>query len=92
MQPDQIAAVRPAAEPFTLEVTWGDGASATLDLCDLVHTYAHFGPIRDPAAFRRVTVKDWGWALDWGDEIDIGTDQLRRLAREQAKVLDRTGG
>ena len=31
----------------------------------------------------------WGSTLEWGDEIDIGSDTLRQMAEEQNAVIHR---
>jgi hypothetical protein len=33
-------------------------------------------PLRDPVAFARVQVGEWGHSLVWEGEIDLGADRL----------------
>lgn len=45
-------------------------------------------PLRDPAVFAGVRLIDDGFTLEWvRDEIDLGGDQLWRMAGEQAGEL-----
>lgn len=73
-----------ADAPLRLTLTWADGRAGTVDLAPLVEDSAALAPLRDPDLFARATLGEWGWSVDWiPDELDLGTDQLRRLLDEQ---------
>jgi hypothetical protein len=78
-----IKSLRPEAK-HTLVVTWKGGAESTVDLASYLREYAVFAPLRrDEAAFRAVTVGDWGWSAHWMEDMEIGVDTLWRLSLEQ---------
>ena len=67
-----------------LVVTWKGGVESAVDVGDAIASYAVFSPLRaDDAAFRRVTVGEWGWCAHWSDDMEIASDTLWRLALEQ---------
>ncbi len=78
-----IRAVRPGAARSLL-ITWKAGGESLVDLTDHLAAYAVFAPLRkDDAAFRGVTVGDWGWSIHWSDDMEVSSDTLWRLALEQ---------
>jgi hypothetical protein len=80
----RIKAVAPAKRPFTLRVTWTDGARDDVDLTGLIHRSRHFNVFAsDPAALRRVRVIDYGAAIGWANGLDYSADTLKTLADEQ---------
>ncbi len=81
-----IRSVR-ADEGRMLVVTWKGGAESTVDVGRHIANYAVFSPLRaDDAAFRRVTVGEWGWCARWSDDMEISSDTLWRLALEQGSA------
>ena len=65
-----------------LAVTWKGGIESVVDLAPHLARYAIFAPLRaeargkarGEAAFRGVTVGDWGWCARWTDEMEIAAD------------------
>jgi len=84
MNRPRIVQVLPGSHDFTLYVTWQDGSSSSVDLSEPVHRLKYFAPLRDAARFRKVRVADWGWAIEWGDDLDYSADALWRRSQEQS--------
>jgi len=85
MQTDtpNIRAVQPG-EDHRLTVTWKGGAESSVDVGELISSYAVFAPLRgDASAFRAVSVGEWGWSVHWSDDMQISSDSLWRLALDQ---------
>jgi hypothetical protein len=59
----------------SLHLAWNDGTVADLELSDFLRDRA-FASLRDPAAFARVEVGDWGHSLAWPSGAEIGADTL----------------
>jgi hypothetical protein len=70
--------------PRVVRVEWEDGEVNDIDLSEIVTGYASFEPVRDPERFSRVRVGEWGWSIDFGDDIEVMNTTLWRLAREQS--------
>jgi Protein of unknown function (DUF2442)/Helix-turn-helix domain len=66
-----------------LRILWIDGSTSLIDLSDLIGRLEGLAPLRDPLVFAKARVGDFGWAVVWTGEIDIGADTLFRLAVEQ---------
>jgi hypothetical protein len=64
-----------ATGPARLRLAWSDGTEAELDLGDWLALPA-FAPLRDPAAFDKVRVGDWGHSLEWPGGVEAGADAL----------------
>jgi hypothetical protein len=45
-----------------------------VDLAEPIYRLKALAPLRDPAAFGRVQVGEWGHSLVWEGEIDPGAD------------------
>jgi DNA-binding transcriptional regulator YiaG len=78
-----IKSVRPLPAPYGLLVVFKDGRRVTVDMTGAVHQIKAFAPLRDPAAFRRVRVVDYGGGIGWDGELDYGADSLAALADAQ---------
>ena len=55
----------------------------TVDLEGTISRTRAFAPLRDPAAFKQVQVIDWGAAIGWPGDLDLGALTLLTLAEEQ---------
>jgi hypothetical protein len=64
-----------ATGPAQLRLRWSDGAEAELDLSGWLEKPA-FAALRDPAAFARVEIGDWGHSLEWPNGVETGADSL----------------
>lgn len=84
-----------AVEPIlygVLKITWQDGYEAIVDLRPVIAEGEVFEFLRkSPARFNDVRLEDYGHSIFWldddGDEIDFGSDSLRRRAIRQAEIL-----
>ncbi len=88
-----------SAEPVVygvLKIGWDDGHEAVVDLRPVFAS----GPVfdflrRDPRRFFDLHLTEHGnsvaWTDDEGDEVDLGTESLRRRADQQAEILRRAG-
>ena len=78
-----IKLVRPG-DDRQLIIIWKGGAESVIDVGKYVSSFAALAPLRnDDDLFRKVKVGEWGWRAHWGDELEISSDTLWRLALEQ---------
>lgn len=73
--------------PATVVVTWVDGTAERIDLSEVIAGSAHLAPLSDPALFAQVQVGEWGWDIQWTEDLDLSASQLWRWAGEQAGEL-----
>jgi hypothetical protein len=74
------------------KIVWLDGYQAIVDLRPFIAEGDIFEPLRGShGLFNSVKLAEFGHAIYWldndGDEIDFGSDQLRRRAERQAEIL-----
>jgi hypothetical protein len=75
-----------------LVITWKGGAESIVDVSKHLADYVVFAPLRrDDELFRKVTVGEWGWCCHWSDDLEISSDTLWQLAREQGSYGAATG-
>jgi hypothetical protein len=72
-----------AEDGAKLRLGWIDGSTSLADLSELIERLEGLAPLRDPLVFATARLGDFGWAVAWSDDIDIGADTLFRLAVEQ---------
>lgn len=78
-----VAAITRGDSRIALE--WDDGYTGEVDLAPIIEAHKALAPLADPEVFNRVHLSEDGWSLEWqGCEIDFGSEQLHRWAREQA--------
>ncbi len=75
-----------------VKIVWLDGFEAIVDLRPVLAAGDLFGFLRDePERFADVTLDEFGHSIRWiddeGDEVDFGSDALRRRAERQAEIL-----
>jgi hypothetical protein len=75
-----------------LKIAWLDGYQGVVDLRSLLADGEIFEFLRKtPERFNEVKLEGYGhtvfWIDDEGDEIDLGSDSLRRRAERQAEIL-----
>lgn len=75
-----------------VKITWLDGYEAIVDLRPVIAEGEAFGFLRSmPENFDAVKLAKFGQAIFWldnkGDEIDFGSESLRRRAERQAEIL-----
>ncbi len=74
-----------ALPDYHLRLTYADGRVFMVDLTDRVNTTDFLAPLRDSILFLHAKVGFAGRSVDWiEDELDLGSDNLRHLAIEQA--------
>lgn len=62
----------------------GEKAWRTADLSGFIARYAGLAALEKDAVFRRAKVIDWGAAVGWPGDLDIGARTLVRLSDEQS--------
>jgi hypothetical protein len=75
-----------------VKIVWLDGFEAIVDLRPVIAVGDMFAFLRDgPECFRAVALDEFGHSIRWiddeGDEVDFGSDALRRRAERQAEIL-----
>jgi hypothetical protein len=82
--PLRISAVT-ALPDQRLHLTFEDGWQADVDLSGWIVNTHLFEPLQDDALFAKARLGDWGTSVVWVDDaIDMGADNLRNQAVEQA--------
>ena len=75
-----------------VKISWLDGFEAVVDLRPVIAQGEIFEFLRrEPERFRDVRLGEFGHTIEWvdddGDEVDFGSDSLRRRAIRQAEIL-----
>ncbi len=75
-----------------LKIAWLDGYEGLVDLRPVLAEGQMFEFLRNSRErFNEVKLEEYGhtvyWVDDEGDEIDLGSDSLRRRAERQAEIL-----
>jgi hypothetical protein len=73
-----------------VRLAFDDGFSGDVDFADAIGGGEMTMPLRDPAVFKQVTIREGGRAVGWGDGDDLNfcADALRFQA-EEAVVRER---
>lgn len=72
----RLTAVTPAAD-YCLNVSFVDGSSGIVNMKDFIFSLSGLAPLRDPAAFSRAVLGEYGWEAEWPQlDIQIGADTL----------------
>jgi hypothetical protein len=74
-------------DDFRLSVGFDDGTHGTISLRDRLFGPV-FEPLRDPAAFRRVFVDEFG-AIAWPNGADLAPDALYEQLRGLTEIATR---
>jgi hypothetical protein len=83
----RVKSVSAARAPWTINLTWADGAKDRVDLTGLIHRSRHFRIFLDrPAAFRKLRVAPFGAGIEWQNGLDYGADTLKMMADEQCPM------
>ena len=70
---------------YRLRLGYADGQTFEVDLSERIFSTGYLTPLRDATLFAQAKVGFAGRSVDWiEDELDLGTDNLRHLAVEQA--------
>lgn len=74
-----------ALPDYCLRLTYADDQTFLVDLSERIRTTSFLAPLKEVALFAQAKVGFAGRSVDWiEDELDLGTDNLRHLAVEQA--------
>ena len=79
-----VSAVR--SKPHVLRVVWRDGSKDLVDMTGVVYRLKAFGPLRNPAAFRKVRVIADGLGIGWEHGLDYAARSLWLLADQQKRL------
>jgi hypothetical protein len=80
----RIAGVQPVAGKHALTVDWSNGKRHIVDLSDVLDQFPILSPLKDLELFRRATLGEWGFDVNWGDDLELAASTLHRLALEQS--------
>jgi hypothetical protein len=69
-----IEAVK-AKPGFTLAIQWSDGTRARIQFAEMLRSKA-FRSLRDPAAFVRVRIGEWGHSIEWASGAELSAETL----------------
>lgn len=83
MKDPNISAVAHTVDQI-VAITWINGKTDQVDLSALMADLAGLEPLDNAPTFAAIQVGEDGWSLLWPSGIEIGTDTLWRMAREQA--------
>jgi hypothetical protein len=75
-----------------VKIVWLDGFEAIVDLRPVIAEGELFAFLREaPERFGALALDEFGHSIRWidaeGDEVDFGSDALRRRAQRQAEIL-----
>jgi Protein of unknown function (DUF2442) len=82
-KPSLIRSVKPRA-PAALEIIWSTGEMRTVDVSRLIKRFKLYAPLKNAALFGKAKADPWGHSVNWPGDIDMGSDELYELARDQA--------
>jgi hypothetical protein len=87
----RMASVEPVVYGV-VKIAWLDGFEAIVDLRPVIAEGEIFEFLRrSPERFGDVRLGEFGHTIEWidddGDEVDFGSDSLRRRAIRQAEIL-----
>ncbi len=86
--PLRIVRADPVPGRPILHVVFGDQQARFIDLTDWIANTKALTPLRDQALFAKARVGEHGASVVWiDDELDLGADNLRHLAEEQAGCI-----
>jgi hypothetical protein len=72
---------------FCLRLKFRGKSWRTVNLRGMIARYKVLAALGDPANFRRARVIDWGGAIGWPGDLDLGASTLWHLAEEQTPFL-----
>jgi DNA-binding XRE family transcriptional regulator len=78
---EPIAAIE-ARGGFVLHVKWADGLEGDADLGEHIHRFEVAAPLRDPVRFGQAAPGEGGFTADFGGDLEIPCDILRRMVLE----------
>ena len=74
-----------ALPDYRLRLSYADGQTFEVDLSERIFSSGYLAPLRDETLFAQAKLGFAGRSVDWiEDELDLGADNLRNLAVEQA--------
>jgi DNA-binding XRE family transcriptional regulator len=80
----RILSVRVTGRPLTLFVEFDNGMASDVDVGAFLKSFAHFAPlIERPSGFSLVALGEFGTDIVWPGGIEMSSESLLRLLREQ---------
>ncbi|MBU5613455.1 DUF2442 domain-containing protein [Geomonas azotofigens] len=73
-----------ATAPASLEIRWTTGETMQADIGDWLARFTLLMPIKDPKLFATAHVGWYGHSVAWGDDIELGADELYNRCKAQA--------
>lgn len=74
-----------------LKIVWNDGYAGVVDLRPVIDRGRIFTYLQSPDNFSKVQLEEYGHSIGWidneGHEIDLGADNLREKAENQARLI-----
>jgi hypothetical protein len=80
----RINSVKPVSGKHALQVEFANGKHYDVDLREHIRQYPVLKPLEDLSLFGTAQVGDWGFDVNWGDDLELAAVTLHRLALEQA--------
>ena len=68
---------------MVLAATYTGGNTIRVDLTDVVQRLEIFAPLESRREFRRATMVDFGWGVEWPCGASLDSDRLLEMALEQ---------
>ncbi len=63
-------------DDYHVHLTWHNGTFGEVDLTEPIYRLRGLRNLRDPGVFAQAQVAEYGRALEWPGNIDIGADRL----------------
>jgi transcriptional regulator with XRE-family HTH domain len=79
----RIKNVKVGSRTRDLIIYWETGKKSIVNVSSLIETVEFFAPLESYTLFSTVHVGQWGWTVEWSNDIDLGADLLWRMALEQ---------
>lgn len=73
-----------ATAPATLVIRWTTGETMQADIGDWLERFALLAPLKEPTMFTKARVGWHGHSVEWGEDIELGADQLYTRCKAQA--------
>lgn len=76
-----------AGKDYTLRIKFRRGGWKSVRLTGFIARESAMSTLKDEAIFRKAKVIDWGGAIGWPGDLDLGASTLWRMAQEQAPFI-----
>ncbi len=79
----RIRSVR-VSGPKTLEITFASGKTMPVNLSDPISRLSSFAALDDSILFAQAAVVDYGWTVEWPNDLSMAAERLYQRALEQS--------